>query len=272
VSATAEEAADLGAIDFVARDLPDLLAQADGKRVEVASGARVLHTRGARIEGLPMNWRERALFPIAHPNVAYILMILGVYGLILELKASGFSGAGILGAICIVLALFALSVLSVNVAGLALVLIGVGFFVAELFAPTHGLLTVGGAAALAVGSLILIDADSVQVSRPLIAGVVLATVVFFVFLLGAVVRGQRRKVVTGREGLIGQVGVARGPLNPEGTVFVDGTLWSAESAEGEVACGEKVEVVAVNGLRLTVRPAPAPGTPDAAQQPCEEGG
>jgi membrane-bound serine protease (ClpP class) len=158
------------------------------------------------------------------------------------------------------------------VAGLALVLIGVGFFVAELFAPTHGLLTVGGAAALAVGSLILIDADSVQVSRPLIAGVVLATVVFFVFLLGAVVRGQRRKVVTGREGLIGQVGVARGPLNPEGTVFVDGTLWSAESAEGEVACGEKVEVVAVNGLRLTVRPAPAPGTPDAAQQPCEEGG
>jgi len=206
-----------------------------------------------------MTWREKLLFPVANPNVAYILMILGIYGLIAELKSPSFGGAGILGAICLVLGLFALSVLEPSVAGLALILVGVGFLIGELFAPTHGLLTVGGIVAFTIGSLILFpESSGLQVSRPLIAGVVISLVGFFVFVLGAIVKGQKRKVVTGAQGLIGQVGQVRRKLDPVGIVFADGTLWTAESAEGAVEVGERVEIMEVNGLRLRVRAAPGP--------------
>jgi membrane-bound serine protease (ClpP class) len=254
VSATATEAARLGAIDFVAKDLQDLLKQADGRKVQVASGERVLRTASAPVEFLPMNWRETLLYPLANPNVAYILLILGITGLIVEIKTPTFGGAGILGAICLILALFALSVLDVNVAGLALLLLGVGFFVGELFAPTHGLLTLGGVVSFTIGSLILIRGPhEMQVSRPLIAGVVLALVCFFVFVLGAIVKGHRRKVVTGIQGMIGHVCEVRRPLTPEGTVFAEGSLWTAECVDGTAEAGERVEVVEVEGLRLKVR-------------------
>lgn len=253
-SATAEEAAALGVIDFVAQDLEDFLRKADGRRVEVRSGKRVLRTLGAPIQFLPLDWREKLLFPIANPNVAYVLMILGIYGLIVELKTSGFGGAGIIGAICLILSLFALSVLEVNVAGLALLLLGIGFFIAELFAPTHGLLTLGGAVSFTIGSLILIKGpQEMQVSRPLIAGVLISTLGFFVFALGAIVRGQKRRIVTGIEGMIGRVATVRQPLTPVGTVFADGTLWTAESLEGPISSGESVEIAEVDGLRLRVK-------------------
>jgi len=253
VSATADEAARLNAVDFVAKDLEDFLRWADGRTVELPSGKRVLQTASAPVDFIPMNWREALLFRLVNPNVAYILMILGMYGLIVELKTPGFGGAGVLGAICLILGLYALSILQANLAGVALILVGIGFFYGELVAPTHGLLTLGGAIAFAVGSLILFGSSDTGVSRPLIAGVVASTVGFFVFVLGAIVKGQRRKVVTGIQGMIGRIGEVRRPLNPTGTVFADGTLWTAEAGEEAIEVGEKVEIVQVEGLRLKVR-------------------
>ncbi|MBM3500044.1 MAG: nodulation protein NfeD [Armatimonadetes bacterium] len=258
VSATAEEAVKLGAVDFTAADMSDLLAQADGRKVRVSSGERVLRTASAAVEFLPMNWREALLCRLANPNIAYILMMLGIYGLIIELKTPGFGGAGILGAICLILALYSLSVLPVNFAGLALIAIGIGFLIGELFSPTHGLLTAGGIAAFTVGSLILVDDPQLHISRPLIAAVAVSLIGFFVFALGAIVKGQRRRVVTGAQGMIGRLAEVRQPLQPEGTVFVDGALWTAESVETPVDVGEQVEILEVVGLRLRVRRA---GTP-----------
>ena len=255
VSATATEAVKLRVVDFIAEDTDDFLRQADGKKVTVESGERVLRTAGAAWELLPMNWRESLLFRIAHPNVAYILMMLGVYGLIFELKSPGFGGAGIVGAICLILALWSLSVLPVNFAGFALIVVGIALLFGELLTPTHGILTVGGATALAIGSLILIDSPEMQVSRPLIAGVVASTVAFFVFALGAIVRSQKRKVVTGAAGIVGQIGEARTDIDPKGTVFVGGTWWDADTRGPAIKQGSSVEVVKVEGLRLTVREA-----------------
>ncbi|MGQ9730584.1 MAG: NfeD family protein [Candidatus Zipacnadales bacterium] len=253
VVATADEALKLGVIDFVAQDLADFLRQADGRHVQLKSAERTLHTTQARIEYLPMNWQEKLLFRLAHPNIAYLLMIIGVYGLIFELKSPGFGGAGIAGAICLILGLYCLSVLEASIAGVALILVGIGFLFGELVAPTHGLLTLGGAIALTVGSLILFNQPGMQVSRPLIAGVVVSTVGFFVFALGAVVRSQKRKVVTGAQGIIGMLGQARTRLEPEGTVFAEGTLWTAETRGETIEEGETVEIIDVEGLRLIVR-------------------
>jgi membrane-bound serine protease (ClpP class) len=255
VVATAAEAAELGVVDFIAEDLEDFLRQADGMEVRLKSGERALKTASAQPDFLPMNWRESLLFPLANPNIAYILMMLGVYGLIFELKSPGFGGAGIVGAICLILALWALSVFELNVAGFALIVVGIALLFGELMTPTHGVLTLGGATALAIGSLILIDSPQVQISRPLIGGVVLSTVGFFVFALGAIVKSQKRKVVTGAKGLIGQIGEARTDIDPKGTVFVAGTWWDAQVEGLAIKEGTKVEVVKVEGLKLTVREA-----------------
>jgi membrane-bound serine protease (ClpP class) len=256
VSATATEAARMHVVDFVAQDEDDFLRKAEGKRVKLGQGERALHTAGAGKIDVPMNWREEFLYRLAHPNVAYILLMLGIYALILELKSPTHGAAGAFGAICLILALYSLSVLPVNFAGLALILVGVGFLFVELIHHTHGVLTLGGTISLAIGSLILINGGpDLQVSRPLIGGVVAATVAFFVFCLGAIVRSQKRKVVTGAKGMIGLVGEARTALDPEGTVFVDGAWWSARCEEGKIEAGEAVEVLEVDGLHLVVRKA-----------------
>jgi len=253
VSIGANEAARLHVVDFVAEDMSDFLKHVDGMRVKMKQAERVLHTAGAQVTELPMSWREKLLFPLAHPNIAYILMMLGIYALILEFKSPTHGVAGVFGAICLITALFALSVLPVNVAGLALILVGVGFLFAELIHHTHGALTVGGTIALAVGSLMLINSQEMYVSRPLIAGVVVATLGFFVFCLGAIVKSQRRKPVTGQKGMIGLVGDVRTRLDPEGTVFVEGGWWTAKAEEPPIEAGAHVEVVSVDGLHLTVR-------------------
>jgi membrane-bound serine protease (ClpP class) len=254
VSATAAEAARMKAIDFIAKDLQDLLKQADGRKVKVGSGERVLHTAAAQIEYLPMNWREAFLYPLANPNVAFILLVLGIIGLALEIKSATHGVAGTLGAICFIMGLYALSILSVNVAGLALLLLGLALLVAELFAPTHGVLSIGGVISFTIGSLILIKGPrEVQVSRPLIAGVAISLIGFFVFALGAIVKGQKRKVVTGIQGMIGRVAEVRTRLDPTGRIFADGTLWTAEAIDGPIELGEEVEIVAMNGLRATVQ-------------------
>jgi len=197
---------------------------------------------------------------LAHPNVSYLLMMLAVMGIILEVNAPGLGGGGILSAICIILALYGLCVLEVNYAGLALILLAMGFFILEVKIVSHGLLTIGGVTSLLLGSFMLFDTPGVpaalnlQVSVPVIIGTVVCITGFFLFCVYYVVRGHQRRVVTGREGMIGLVGVARSDIVDEGSVFAESTLWTAESVGGPISAGSKVEVVAVDGLRLKVKP------------------
>ena len=178
VNLTAEDALEQGVIDLVAKDVPDLLAQLDGRKVELQHGEVILETAGvAVIETVEPDWRTRLLAIITNPNVAYMLMLLGVYGLFFELSNPGNLFPGVLGAICLLLALYAFQVLPVNYAGLALILLGMAFMVGELFVPSFGALGIGGAAAFVVGSLILMETDvaAFQISLPLIVAVTAVT-------------------------------------------------------------------------------------------------
>lgn len=257
-AASAEDAVEKNVVDLLADDVEELLAAIDGRRVEIVGGEKVLRTKGAATRDIPMTARERFFSILADPNVAYILMMLAFMGLILEIHAPGLSGGGILSAICIILALYALSVLPWNYAGLALILLSVGFFAAEIKVPSHGLLTIGGVISLALGSFLLFDrpaeAPGVRVATPVIIATVGSVTSFFVFCVYYVVRGHRRKVVTGQEAIVGMIGVARSEIRQQGRVFADSTLWTAESIEGLIPAGAKVEVVAIDGLRLKVKP------------------
>ncbi len=242
ITATAQEAVKLGVVDFMASTAEEFADKTAGREVQLPSGKATAKTSGARIEPLPMNWRESLLSTIAHPNLAYILLIIGLYGIIFELKAPGFGGAGVAGIICLILGLYGLSVLTFSWAGLALILAGVGFLFAELYTPTHGVLAAGGLIAFVVGSLMLVNAPTMPISRPLIAGVAAGTGAFFIFALGAVVRSQKRPVTIGRGALPGRTGTARERLDPDGLVHVDGALWSATTDEGPIEAGEQIVV------------------------------
>jgi membrane-bound serine protease (ClpP class) len=260
VSATAEEAAKLNVVDFIARDLAELVAKADGRKVEVGGQKRALALAkavrapdgGIRVVTVEMTLGQRVLNVIADPNIAYLLMMVGMLGLWVEFSHPGVVFPGVAGAICLLLGLTALHVLPVSASGLALLVLGLGLLLAEAFVPT-GLLGAGGIAALLFGSLFLFDRDAgVQVSREL---VVIMTVLFSGFLLlivTLVVRGQRRPIAVGAEAMVGEIGRAHERLAPSGTVLVHGEYWAADSDE-PVDAGERVRVMAVEGLRLRVR-------------------
>jgi membrane-bound serine protease (ClpP class) len=261
VNVTEQEALRLGIVNAVASDLPDLLRQVDGANVETAAGPLRLRTADAPIRRQEMGWVEAFLHAISEPTIAYILLSLGTMGLFFELSNPGSIFPGVVGGICLLLGFYALGTLPVNYAGLLLMGFALLLFAADLFAPSHGVLTAGGVAAFVLGSLLLFNvpeaAPWLGVSLWAVAGVSLAMALFFGFAVGAVARSHGRKVVTGREGLVGQVGRARGVLDPSGMVFVDGALWEARSEAGPIPAGEPVEVVGVDGLTLRVRPAAA---------------
>ncbi len=261
VSIAAEEAARLKVVDFVARDLDELVRLADGRPVDVASTKRELRlgaVRAAdgaiRVRDYEMRLAQRILDVLADPNIAYLLMMAGVLGLYLEFTNPGLMFPGIAGAIALVLGLTALHVLPVNTSGLALLGLGVVLLVAEAFVPTFGLLGIGGVLAFLLGSLFLFDTaeTGVAVSRELVVGVGGVLAVTVVVLSTLVVRAQRRAAALGAEGMVGQTGVVRRRIAPVGTVLVHGEYWTAES-EDEIDPGERVEVTAVDGLRLRVR-------------------
>ena len=256
---TEQEALRLGVVDVVAADVADLLARVDGRSVETASGPVRLQTAGAPIRRLEMNAFEALLQAISDPTIAYLLLSLGTMGLFFELSNPGSILPGVVGGICLLLGFYALGALPVNYAGLGLMGFALLLFAADLFAPTHGALTVGGVVSFVLGSLLLFNVPEagpwLRVSLWAIAGVSVAMAVFFGGMVGFVARSQRRKVVTGREGLVGQVGTARTVLEPNGMVFVDGALWEAHSEDGPILRGERVVVDGVDGLRLRVRPA-----------------
>ncbi|MFH1680406.1 MAG: nodulation protein NfeD [Candidatus Eisenbacteria bacterium] len=255
-STPASEAVALGIADCVAASRAELFEKLDGMEVQGPEGETIAFAlRGADVEEFSMSRRYRFLAFLNDPTIAYILLMLGFYGLFFEISSPGTIFPGVIGAICLVLALFALKSFSINYAGLLLMILGVVFFVAELFTPSYGILTAGGVAALIMGSVLLFrsPAPFLRVSLAVILPAVLLTVAFFVFALGMALRTRRKRPVTGHRGLIGQVGVARTGIDPTGSVFVAGAHWSAES-EAPIAAGTEIVVEKAEGLVLKVRP------------------
>ncbi|HET7854751.1 MAG TPA: nodulation protein NfeD, partial [Candidatus Methylomirabilis sp.] len=254
VSATATEALSLKVIDLVAANRSDLLAKIDGRTVETGAGKITLKTKTAKIVEVEMGLRERVLSVISNPTIAYILLILGMAGLYFELSTPGAILPGVLGGICLILAFYAFHTLPINYAGLLLIILGLILFIAEVKVVSHGILTIGGIVAMILGSLMLIDSPApfLQISLSAILGVTAATTAFFVFAIGAAFRAHRRQPATGREGLVGQAGVARTRLTPDGLIFIRGEIWNATCEEG-VEPGERVQVTGVTGLKLKVK-------------------
>jgi membrane-bound serine protease (ClpP class) len=264
-SLPADEAARIKVVDFVARDLDEVVKRSKGRSVEIAGATQVLDftpvldPQGhARVVDYPMRLAERVLNVLADPNVAYILMTAGLLGLYVEFTHPGTILPGIVGTICLLLALTALQVLSVNYGGLALLIVGVALLVAEAFLPTFGVLGIGGLVAFVLGSLFLFDAErtGLEVARGLVAGAAGALALVGLVVGTLVWRSQRRRPTGGREGMLGAVGVARQRLDPQGTVLVRGEYWTATSDE-TVQPGESVEITGIEGLRLRVRPVAA---------------
>ncbi|MEJ2555420.1 MAG: nodulation protein NfeD [Anaerolineae bacterium] len=252
-AATAEEALNLGVIDFIATDVPDLLRQMDGFQVTLHGQEVTLNTKDAAIVELPMTAIERFLHPITNPNIAFILMTLGINGILFELASPGGYAAGVVGVICLLLAFYALGVLDVNYTGLLFIALAFILFVVDIKAPTHGVLTLGGIASFVLGSLILFNSPVYRVSRNLVFSVALATGAFFAFIVTKAVAIQRRIATTGAEAMVGALATARTDLSPTGTVFLKGEWWKAEAEDAPIKAGEQVRVKSVEGFRLRVK-------------------
>ncbi len=258
-------------IDFVASDLADVLRQLDGRTVTRFDGSTVVvRTSGARIERMEMSLRQRILSALAHPNIAYLLLSLGTLGLTVELWNPGSVLPGVVGGLCLLLAFFAFQVLPVNYAGLLLILFGIALLVLEVKVTSYGLLSAGGILSLLFGSMILVDssAPELQVSLRVIAPVVLGLSAILIFLVRLAVVSQRRRSVTGKSGMVDETGVVLTaiPVGGVGRVATHGEIWRARAAE-PIEAGDRVRVVSVEGLTVTVRrdsAGVAPGPPPAA--------
>ncbi len=253
VNLTAREALELNVIDVMARDIDDLLAQIDGREVVMERGERTLNTANITIERLDPDWRTQLLQVITNPNVAYFLMIIGFYGLIFELSNPGAMVPGTIGVISLLLALFAFQLLPINYAGLALILVGLGLIVAEALMPSFGILGMGGIVAFVIGSVMLMDADNLSVSLPMIAGIALLSAGLMLWVITRLVRLRRRPARSGMEHLIGSQAVALEDFPRHGHVRLGGERWNARSAVA-LRRGQTVRVAAVEGLTLVVEP------------------
>jgi membrane-bound serine protease (ClpP class) len=256
VSITDTEALRLKVIDLIAPDLPSLLSQIDGKTVDLPIGKKTLHTAHAAVHEIELGLRQKILGIISNPNVAYILMILGFYGLYFELANPGSVFPGVAGAICLILSFYALHTLPINYAGLLLIVLALVLFVMEAFITSHGVLGVGGAVSMLLGSMMLIDSPipALRISWIVIIPVVAASALLFIFTVTIAIRAHRSRVDTGREGLIGIAGTARTDIHDDGQVYLRGEIWNARSEE-PIAKGTEIVVLAVEGLRLTVKKA-----------------
>jgi membrane-bound serine protease (ClpP class) len=255
VSITEREALTLKVIDLVADSLPDLLDKIDGRQIRTPRGVVTLATRGATVQAIAINFRDRVLNVITDPNVAYILMMLGTLGLFFELSNPGAILPGVVGGISLILAFFAFQSLPINYAGLLLIVFGLVLLVAEIKVVSHGVLALGGIVAMALGSLMLYEAAdvSLRVSWWVILPTVGATAGLFLFVLTFGLRALRRRPMLGAPALVGETGIAREPLAPTGHVAIHGELWRATAeGGGTIDAGTRVRVVAVQGLTINV--------------------
>jgi membrane-bound serine protease (ClpP class) len=260
-SLTSTEALKKHVIDLIADNVPDLLKQCNGRRVRMADGMLTLHTAGATVVTVEPDWRTKLLAVITDPNIAYLLMLIGFYGLFFELWNPGYILPGVAGAICLLLALFAFQVLPVNYAGLALILLGIGFMVAEVFVQSFGALGIGGVIAFVIGSVMLFNTSTpgYGVSIALILSLGAVSALFFITIAAMAVKARMRPVVSGREEMIGLSGKASGAFEADahgryrGRVHAHGEIWQAEAAV-PIADGASVRITAMDGLILTVQP------------------
>ena len=254
VSATEEEALELNVIDIVAPDLDALVSQLDGWEVTLLGGAVViLNTQGATINHVSMNTVEDFLYAISDPNIAYLLLSLAMLGIMAEISNPGLIFPGVIGAICLLMAFFSLGMLPVNYAGVLLIVLAFGLFIAEVFTTTFGLFTAGGVTSLVLGSLILFKGGPLfQINPWLIAIITIVIAALLAFVIHRVVWVHRRQAATGREELIGKTALVKAALEPEGTVLYKGERWTAVSEEGPVEPGETVVINKVDSLKLYV--------------------
>ncbi|MFC1564199.1 nodulation protein NfeD [candidate division KSB1 bacterium] len=254
VSITSDEALENNVIDYIANDLEELLEILDGKEVEMNYGTKELRTAYARIEPIELSLRMKILGIIVDPNIAYILMLVGMSGIMLELYNPGSIFPGVIGGISLVLAFYSMQALPVNYAGLLLIIIAVILFLMEIKIVSYGLLSIGGIISMTIGSLMLFDSPYpfLRVSLSVIIPTVIITTLFFLVVVGLAIRAQKRKPTTGKEGMIGERGAATTDFKPEGQVLIHGELWKASSGE-EIRKGDKVEVVSVNELHVVVK-------------------
>jgi membrane-bound serine protease (ClpP class) len=255
-SLSAEEAKSQKVIDVVATDANDLRAQIDGRRIVVASGERTLRLAGAPTIAFEPDWHFRVLAIITDPSVAMILMLLGVYGLLFELGNPGLVFPGVMGAVSLLLGLYALHLLPVNYAGLALMALGLAFMIGELFVPAYGSLGIGGIVAFVVGAMMLIDTDLPGFTIPwtLIVSLAIATAVFVFVVVRMAIRARRRPIVSGVTSLVGADGEMLDDATDTGWANIRGETWQVKT-DGRVARGQKVRVVAVDGVLPRVAPA-----------------
>jgi membrane-bound serine protease (ClpP class) len=253
VSITANEALEIKVIDLVADSVPDLLNKLDGRTVKKDSGTYTLRTKDAKIEKVSTGMRFKILDVIANPNVAYVLLMIGGLGIMMELYHPGVMFPGIVGGISLLLAFFALQVLPVNYVGIMLIILAVILFILELKVTSFGLLSIGGIISLTLGSVMLFETEeaAMRVSWSVIIPTVAIVSSFFIFAMGLVVRAWLRPPRTGEEGLVGEVGYAISDVDAEGKVSIHGEYWNAR-ADGHIPRGEKVRVIKVEGLYLVV--------------------
>ncbi len=255
VSATETEALKKGIIDIVSKDLNTLLSTIDGRKVKTVLGEKILKTANANVIREEMSLRYKILNVITDPNVAYMLMLLGFYGLFFELTNPGSIFPGVMGGICLILAFYAFQTLPVNYAGLLLIILAVILFILEIKIVSHGVLTIGGVIAMLIGSLMLFESRGpfMKLSLFLILPAVIVTALFFTVVVGLAYRAYKRKPVTGSEGLVGLEGIANTDITKDsGMVLLHGEIWSAYSDE-TISKGEKIIVDSVAGLRVKVR-------------------
>ena len=252
-SITAEEALRLKVIDFVSTDVNQLLIQADKKEVILSTGKRMLKTQGAVINEKKMGTRQKILSTISDPNIAYILFLVGLAGLYFEFANPGVILPGVIGGISLILAFFSMQTLPVNYAGVLLILFGIILFIAELKVISHGILTIGGVISLIMGSLLLFDSPdpALRVSWMVMIPVLTVICLFFVSVIGLVLKAQMRKQRTGGEGMVGETGKAVTDVYETGKVFIKGEYWNA-SSEKPVEKGKDIKVVSVEGLKIKV--------------------
>ncbi len=257
ISITETEALKDSVIDLIAANMNDLLNKIDGKEIKTSSGIETLHTKNAQLIYVDMSFQQKLLSILSDPNIAYILFMLGVYGLLFELYSPGLIFPGVVGVISLILSFYSMQTLPINYAGLGLIIFAIILFILEIKIISHGILTVGGVISLILGSLMLIKTDSgfdvLQISWQVIALVVILTLLFFSVAIGLGIKAQRRKTTTGAEGLINEIGEAITELNPSGSIKVHGEIWKAESTEGNVSKGEKIIVHGVSNLKLQVK-------------------
>jgi len=258
VSATEREAVKLKVVDLIAENLQDLLAKVDGRTVKTTRGAVTLVTRNAEVKRIEVGFRDRFLALITDPNIAYILMMVGMLGIFFELQNPGVVLPGVIGGISLILAFFAFQSLPINWAGVLLILFGLSLLIAEIKIVSHGVLTIGGVVAMVLGSFMLYEAPEVgfRVSWTVIIPTVGAIAGLIAWAVSAGVRAMMKPSVTGPESMVGRLAVARSALGPDGgldgQVQVDGEIWRAVADGGTIPAGEKVRVTAVDGLTLRV--------------------